>query len=79
MLSEELKDTREAIHSADLAVKEKAVKNLPSIEKSYESMQEHSSIIKQVLLRLKFLEQKLHVKKNQSISGFISYITFKTK
>ena len=74
---EELTATKVAIHSTDLAVKEKAIKSLPAIVKNYESMQEHSTLLKPLQVRLNYLNQKLHVKKNQSISGFISYITFK--
>lgn len=68
---------KEAVNSPDLATKEKAVKELPSLERVYNSLDPPTDNTKQLLTTLNFLEQKLHIRKVQKISGYISYITFK--
>ena len=73
----ELLAARNNLSSADLAVKEKAVKKYPQIERSYASLQQPSETTEPILIRLNYLKGTLHVRKNQNISEFISFITFK--
>ena len=65
------------LSSPDLAIKEKAIKEYPQLQRSYTSLQEPAETTQQILLRLSYLNEKLHIRKTQKISGFISYITFK--
>lgn len=76
-LMEELMATKEALNSPDLATKERAIKDLPALERSYNALHTPTDNAKPLLTQLNYLEQKLHIRKTQSISGFISYITFK--
>lgn len=77
ILFSELNEVRQDIKSLDLATKERAIRDLPALEKSYTSMHPPADNSKPLLTRLRFLQDKLHIRKTQSISGFISYITFK--
>lgn len=77
LLYQEVTSTREKVNSADLATKEKAVKELPSLERAYNSLNPPATNSKPLLTRLSYLEQKLHIHKTQSISGYISFITLK--
>lgn len=72
----ELTAAKQNLLSADLATKEKAVKDYPQLEKTFSSLLEPSESIQPFLIRLAYLNQKLHIRKTQKISGFISYITF---
>jgi len=76
-LLEELKLTRQATTSPDLAIKERAIKELPALEKSYTAMHLTADNSKPLFTRLSYLQVKLHIRKTQRISGFISFITFK--
>jgi hypothetical protein len=73
----ELITAQENLSSADLATKEKAIKEFPQMQRAYASLQEPAETTQQILIRLSYLNQKLHIRKTQKISGFISYITFK--
>jgi hypothetical protein len=73
----ELTIAQENLSSADLAIKEKAIKEYPHMQRAYASLQEPAETTQQILIRLSYLNQKLHFRKTQKISGFISYITFK--
>jgi hypothetical protein len=73
----ELTTAQENLSSADLAIKEKAIKEYPQMQRAYASLQEPAETTQQILIRLSYLNQKLHFRKTQKISGFISYITFK--
>lgn len=73
----DFRTVKENLSNPDLAEKEKAVKEYPSIRKSYLSLQQPTESIQPILIRLAYLNQKLHIKKNQRISGFLSQFTFK--
>jgi hypothetical protein len=73
----ELTIAQENLSSADLAIKEKAIKEYPQMQRAYASLQEPAETTQQILIRLSYLNQKLHFRKTQKISGFISYVTFK--
>ena len=73
----ELTAAQENLSNIDLAIKEKAIKEFPQLQKTYASLQEPTETTQQIQIRLAYLNQKLHIRKTQKISGFISYITFK--
>ena len=77
LIFKELAKVQDNLSSPDLAVKEKAIKEFPQLQRAYASLQEPAETTKQILIRLSYLNQKLHIKKTQKISGFISYITYK--
>lgn len=65
------------INSSELAVKEKAIKELPAAKAKYEQFNQIKNQpvnqINAINIKMNFLKSKLHIKKHQSINGFISY------
>jgi hypothetical protein len=63
--------------SKHLAVKEDAVKSHAQILKDYDNLNPPLDNSAALLIRRKFLLSKLHIKRQQKISGYIAFITFK--
>lgn len=61
--------------STDLAIKEKAVKEYNKVKSDYQNLKPPINQNNSLQLRLSFLQSRLHIKKSQSISGYISYFT----
>ena len=66
-------------NSTDLAIKEHAIREVNKAKSDYEN---YSTTTSQptnqstaLAIRLQFLQSKLHIKKSQSITGYISYFT----
>ena len=68
---------QEGLESEDLAEREKAIKEQQKARSEIENISEPVNSSRALETRLNFLQSKLHIKKTQKISGFISYITFK--
>ena len=68
----ELITAQENLSSVDLSTKEKAIKEFPQMQRAYASLQEPAETTQQILIWLSYLNQKLHIRKTQKISGFIS-------
>lgn len=72
-----LKDVEDNLKSSDLATKEKAIKDYSKAKQEVESLRPPVNQSAALQVRLSFLQSKLHIHKNQSINGFISYFTIK--
>jgi inner membrane protein len=70
-------EVQEALKSEDLAEREKAIKEQQKAKSEIENISEPVNNSMALETRLRFLQSKSTIKKTQSISGFISYITFK--
>lgn len=69
-------EVQEALKSEDLAEREKAIKEQQRAKSEIENISEPVNNSVALETRLNFLQSKSHIKKTQSISGFISYIIF---
>ncbi|MGN6247365.1 MAG: metal-dependent hydrolase [Ginsengibacter sp.] len=65
------------INSKDLAVKEEAVKSHAQFQKEVENLNPPLDNSKALNIRREFLLSKLHIKRQQKISGYISFIIIK--
>ena len=67
------------LQSADLATKERAMKELPGAKNKLEQYNRQKSTsrtsLNAIQTKIQYLRSKLHIKKAQSINGFISYFT----
>jgi hypothetical protein len=57
-----------------MAEKEKAIKDFEKVRAAYENLQKPIDNRPALNIRLNYLRSKLHIKKQKSINGFISYL-----
>jgi inner membrane protein len=62
--------------SQNLSDKEEGIRTYQSAKQDYESMTKPYDKSNELNLKLKYLNQKLHIHKAQSINGFITFLTF---
>jgi hypothetical protein len=71
------------ITSQDLAVRERAIKDLPAAKSRAESFNQIKNTpvnpIAAINIKMNFLQSKLHIRKLESITGFISYFKIISK
>ena len=73
ILTAKYKRLEKELMDEDLAVREQATKEFPSIKQQFENLKEPIDKSQALQLRLKFLQSKSQIKKDQSITGYISY------
>ena len=65
------------INGNDLAAKERAIKELPAVKNKVDQFNKPKlskrSTLTAIQTKIEFLKSKLHIKKIQSVSGYISY------
>lgn len=71
---EKLHEAEKGLNSPEMAVKERAVKDLPAAKAAWEALRPPIDDSRPLRLQLEFLKRKLHITKKQSINGFLSYI-----
>jgi inner membrane protein len=74
-LSNQLEQVQSNINSQDLAVKERAMKDMPGIKSDYENLRSPTDKRETINTRIAYLRSKKVVVTNQNINGFISYFT----
>lgn len=76
-----LTELEKDLSSTELEIKEKAVKDYQKVKTEYEQLSSETTLktstANSLQIRLNYLKNKLHIKKNQTINGYIMYITFK--
>lgn len=76
-----LQEIEKNLNSEQLEIKEKAVKDYKGAKDNYIQLLSDTSLqttsTNSLRIRLNYLKNRLHIKKNQKITGYIMYITFK--
>lgn len=70
---EKLQEVEKGLDSPEMAVKEKAVKEYGAAKAAWEALRPPIDDGRALRLQLAFLQRKLHIKKSQSVNGFLSY------
>ena len=68
-----LQQVESDLESNELAIRENATRKYPTIKAHYEAIQPPVSNLKALQTRLQYQQARLHIRKSQSISGYISY------
>lgn len=73
----EFKNVQNNLNNPDLAERESAIKNYEKAKADTENLSAPIDETNNISMQLSFLKSKLHIKKMQSINGYISYYTLK--